>query len=360
MALNPTTQFDVDVVADAWIQENWERFGVSKLPQCKAFDEADGYSGVNTYQLAPLNEALLSGSAGLLDWTYGETPPQPRKRSSSTVSFTSVSKSTRSKSRALKSGVDPADNGRWRRLEKQDVPTVLSWCYQGMDASLAALCVNSAIFTQIDFTATSGKGLNSPDDYGEQTPLLDIANQLELIRPFRSVAGVELVAIMSGKVAATLARHPAISGGGAGSGGAAMVGRTAFESTFAGVLGLDNVYVIDSMINSEALGQTAANVAIYNQANSSAVLWFGLLDRRGPFDLTDGSGDAPDGAIVLGAARMPTAIPHYDVAAEAEYIWGRTSYGVYSPRGAAGGPATDLGFFMRPVTDGANGGIFAS
>jgi len=41
-------------------------------------------------------------------------------------------------------------------------------------------------------------------------------------------------------------------------------------------------------------------------------------------------------------------------------FWGRAGYTIYSPRGAAAGPASDLGFFMKAVTSGASLGIFKS
>ena len=43
---------------------------------------------------------------------------------------------------------------------------------------------------------------------------------------------------------------------------------------------------------------------------------------------------------------------------QVQEFWGRCGYTIYSPRGTSAGPAADLGFFMKAVTDGADLGIF--
>lgn len=360
MTINPTVAFDIEAVSAAWVQENYEAFGISKLPRAEVFDPADGYSGKTSYNLAPLSESLLAGEGSMLDWTYGQSPPLARKLGESEVSFTVAGKTTRARPMPLKQGDDPNTDSRFRQLHQQTVPTQLSKCYQWLDMRLAATCLDTTKFTQINFTiGTSGSGLDTASDYGEQQPLRDIQDQLDLLRPFRSFAGVKLVCFLSGRVATTFAGHPALNGGGQNSGVAAQLPRSVFAERFKGILEIDDVYILDVATNISSLGQTASIQSIAQQADTSAVCWFGLLDTRGPWDLKSSSGQGPDGALAYASARMPTIVTNHDMGAEAIYAWGRTSGIVYSPRGAAGGPATDLGFFMRPKTDTAQGGIFA-
>jgi len=221
--------------------------------------------------------------------------------------------------------------------------------------------VNENLFERQDFTCSTGKGLDSSEDYANQNPVKDIENNLVLLRPYSNFAGLELRCYMSGKVASVLATHPAYTGGGTGSAVASGLPRADFISRFSSLHGC-KTYVFDNLTNSAALGASASIVETFNQANSSAVLFFGLFDTRGAsFDLrSQDTNDAPDGALVWACSQDPNVAQYLDERKQVQEFWGRAGYTIYSPRGAAAGPASDLGFFMKAVTSGASLGIFKS
>ena len=166
---------------------------------------------------------------------------------------------------------------------------------------------------------------------------------------------------MSGKVASVLATHPSYTGGGSGSAVASGLPRADFINRFSSLHGC-KTFVFDNLTNTGALGGTVSIVETFNQANSSAVLFFGLFDTRGAsFDLrSQDTNDAPDGALVWACSQDPTVAQYLDERKQVQEFWGRAGYTIYSPRGTGAGVASDLGFFMRPVTSGTSGGIFAS
>ena len=351
------TDVDINVVSESFVQSNFNLFAVSTMPKALCLDRFTGRSGTTSYDLASLDNSLLAGT-NLRDWAPGIDPPAPTTLSETSVSFTSRIRSTLSIPRPLKTGLSVAN--RISDLERNIVPIQLSKVYQAHDADIAALMVNSSVFTQQDFTASSGKGLNSPDDYANQQPVFDIESNLQTLRPYTNFSGLELRCYMSGKVASVLATHPDYTGGGSGSAVASGLARADFLSRFSSLHGC-KTFVFDNLINSAALGASATIVETFNQANSSAVLFFGLFDTRGGFDLrSQESMDAPDGCIVWACSQDPSVEQYTDERKKVQEFWGRCGYTIYSPRGAAAGIASDLGFFFRPVTSGGNGGIFES
>jgi hypothetical protein len=342
------TDVDINRVSKSFVQSSLGSFAIS----------ITGRSNKTDYDLASLSNALQS-STNLRDWSPGIDPPAPTTLSESAVSFTVRIRSTYSLVRPLKRG--QTMEHRFADLENNIVPIQLSKVYQAHDADIAAAMVNSSLFTEIAFTGTSGEGLDQPTDYANQNPIKDIENNLVLLRPYSNFAGLELRCYMSGKVASVLATHPAYTGGGTGSAVASGLPRADFISRFSSLHGC-KTYVFDNLTNSAALGASASIVETFNQANSSAVLFFGLFDTRGAsFDLrSQDTNDAPDGALVWACSQDPNVAQYLDERKQVQEFWGRAGYTIYSPRGAAAGPASDLGFFMKAVTSGASLGIFKS
>jgi len=352
------TDVDINRVSKSFVQSSLGSFAISTMPKALCLDRFTGRSNKTDYDLASLSNALQS-STNLRDWSPGIDPPAPTTLGESAVSFTVRIRSTYSLVRPLKRG--QTMEHRFADLENNIVPIQLSKVYQAHDADIAAAMVNSSLFTEIAFTGTSGEGLDQPTDYANQNPIKDIENNLVLLRPYSNFAGLELRCYMSGKVASVLATHPAYTGGGTGSAVASGLPRADFINRFSSLHGC-KTYVFDNLTNSAALGASASIVETFNQANSSAVLFFGLFDTRGAsFDLrSQDTNDAPDGALVWACSQDPNVAQYLDERKQVQEFWGRAGYTIYSPRGAAAGIASDLGFFMRPVTSGANGGIFAS
>jgi len=352
------TDVDINRVSKSFVQSSLGSFAISTMPKALCLDRFTGRSNKTDYDLASLSNALQS-STNLRDWSPGIDPPAPTTLGESAVSFTVRIRSTYSLVRPLKRG--QTMEHRFADLENNIVPIQLSKVYQAHDADIAAAMVNSSLFTEIAFTGTSGEGLDQPTDYANQNPIKDIENNLVLLRPYSNFAGLELRCYMSGKVASVLATHPAYTGGGTGSAVASGLPRADFINRFSSLHGC-KTYVFDNLTNSGALGASASIVETFNQANSSAVLFFGLFDTRGAsFDLrSQDTNDAPDGALVWACSQDPNVAQYLDERKQVQEFWGRAGYTIYSPRGAAAGPASDLGFFMKAVTSGASLGIFKS
>jgi len=135
--------------------------------------------------------------------------------------------------------------------------------------------------------------------------------------------------------------------------------RSEFADRIGSLLGV-KVHIFDNLINSASYGAAATIVETFNETSTSAVLFCGLFDTRSAeFDLTsEASMDAPDGAIVLAQSFAPLVASNVDDRRQVQEYWGRHGSVAYSPRGAAAGPASDLGFFMRGVATGGAVGIF--
>jgi len=352
------TDVDINRVSKSFVQSSLGSFAISTMPKALCLDRFTGRSNKTDYDLASLSNALQS-STNLRDWSPGIDPPAPTTLGESAVSFTVRIRSTYSLVRPLKRG--QTMEHRFADLENNIVPIQLSKVYQAHDADIAAAMVNSSLFTEIAFTGTSGEGLDQPTDYANQNPIKDIENNLVLLRPYSNFAGLELRCYMSGKVASVLATHPSYTGGGSGSAVASGLPRADFISRFSSLHGC-KTYVFDNLTNSGALGGTTSIVETFNQANASAVLFFGLFDTRGAsFDLrSQDTNDAPDGCLVWACSQDPNVAQYLDERKQVQEFWGRAGYTIYSPRGTGASVASDLGFFMRPVTSGTDGGVFAS
>ena len=354
----PYTVTDVDInrVSESFVQSNTANFAVaSTIPKALCLDRYSGRSNTTSYDLAALENSLVA--AQVSDWSPGVDPPGPLQLEETSASFTVQIKTTRSIVRPFRQGA--SFEQRMMDLENNIVPIQLSKIYQAQDLALATLMTGSSFQVQ-DFTGTAAKGLDDPTDFANQSPIRDIETPLSLIRPYQNFSGLELRCYMSGKVASVLAQHPAYTGGGTGSGVASGLARAAFIERFEALHGA-KTFIFDNLINSAAYGKSASIVQTLNVTSASAVLFFGLFDTRGGFDLrSEATMSAPDGAIVCAESLAPTVATAINDRTQVQEFWGQGGFALYSPRGAAAGPASDLGFFMRPVATGAKAGIFAT
>jgi hypothetical protein len=244
------TDVDINRVSKSFVQSSLGSFAISTMPKALCLDRFTGRSNKTDYDLASLSNALQS-STNLRDWSPGIDPPVPTTLGESAVSFEVRIRSTYSLVRPLKRG--QTMEHRFADLENNIVPIQLSKVYQAHDADIAAAMVNTGLFTRQNFTVSSGKGLDSTDDYANQNPVKDIENNLVLLRPYSNFAGLELRCYMSGKVASVLATHPSYTGGGSGSAVASGLPRADFINRFSSLHGC-KTYVFDNLTNSAALG----------------------------------------------------------------------------------------------------------
>ena len=358
MAAIPYTVTDVDInrVSESFVQRSAESFAVaSSIPKALALDRFSGRSNTTSYDLSSLSNALVANE--LMDWAPGVDPPSPIQLAETSVSFSVRIRTTRSIVRPLRSG--GSFENRITDLENNIIPIQISKLYQDQDVQLAALMTGGS-FEQQTWTGTNASGLDDAGDYGNQNPIKDIETPLSLIRPYANFSGLELRAYMSGKVASVLAQHPAYTGGGSGSGVASGLPRAQFIERFSSLHGC-RTYIFDNLVNSSAYGAAASIVQTFNEASAQAVLFFGLFDTRGGFDLrSEATMSAPDGAIVCAESLAPRVDAFTDERKLVQEFWGRAGYALYSPRGAAAGPAADLGFFMEPVATVGSVGIFTT
>jgi hypothetical protein len=350
------TDVDINRVSKSFVQSSLGNFAISTMPKAMCLDRFTGRSNKTDYDLGSLSNALLEGT-NLRDWSPGIDPPSPGTLAESAVSFTVRIRSTQSIVRPMRRG--QTMEHRFADLENNIVPIQLSKVYQAHDADIAAAMTNASLFQSFPFSGTAGEGLDQPSDYANQNPIKDIEDQLALLRPYANFAGLELRCYMSGKVASTLSTHAAITGAGVGSAVASGLPRQDFINRFSSILGC-KTYVFDNLTNAAPLGDTPSIVETFGQDNSSSVLFFGLFDTRSAsFDLTsENTNDAPDGCLVWASSQDPRVDQYLDERKQVQEFWGRCGYTIYSPRGAAAGPAADLGFFMQAVTDVGGLGIF--
>jgi len=335
---------DINVVGNSWTQDNRSRFLLDSVPMARVLDRRSGRSNT-TYEIPNLDNALLKG--GLLDWEPGQSLPVSKTIGSKTITISPKGRSTR----LLSDATRREGAHRFRDLENNKVPMLLSEAYQGIDSDIATFLSgqfgNGKLFTQ-----ASGGTAGAPlDDYNHSNaatqPDVDINEFLRSIRVYAGVQGMKLECWMGTTVAQVLARHGSYTGAGVGSGISSQLVADEFMTRFKAIHMLDGVRIMDVSSDSVRPGQTSDPEFIHN-----ALLWFGLVDRRGEFDLTnDQSGDSPDGAIVIGMARQPEVVQFELPGTETEYYAGRTSYDIVSPRGAT------FGFV---VTATGNGGIISA
>lgn len=322
---------DLTSIGRSWVQSNKGRFLWSKLPTCMAKGYREGRTST-TYQLPKLDNTLAKG-VGMSDWQPGDAQTTERKLGSIDATFTPRGKQTQVISRPTKR------NGRHILLDLENniVPIQLGLTYQQIEAEVVALMANASVYG----TAKTFGGTGALDTFAaDQTPDYDINENLMPMVKWRAL-GLSLECVMSTHVMTVLARHPVYTGAGTGSAIAATLPRDEFEKRFrAAHPQLDALHIVDTVIDTARAGQTSAP-----RINGNTLLWFGLIDRRGSYDLReDGSQDAPDGALMIAMSREPEVATWEAPGSEVESFAGRAEYAIFFPR-SADASAADFAHF---------------
>ena len=350
MPVLPTpTPVDIRTVGDSWTQTNAGLFGFNQMPQALCLDRSSGRSAT-TYELPDFANGM-GVAQGLRDWEPGQALPVERTVGSTPVTFTPRGVTTRIISRPQNRPM----NFVFRDLENNIVPLLLGEASLGIEAELAGLLGNAnwdsvsvagvaTPLTFAEFSDGAGNPSTTPlNDFGGNAiqPDVDITNQLSRFRKFQGLNGMSLECWVNGHVLDVLARCPAYSGAGGGpgmlvsasaqnAGIAAILPRDLFVQRFMAAHRLDRVVVMDSVTDTARAGQ----IPVENYT-ANALLWFGLVDRRGgDFDLrSEGSLDAPDGAICYARGRDIEVATWSSPGMETDSFAARASFAMFSPRG---------------------------
>jgi len=337
MPVHSVSPVDIDTVGQSWTQTNAERYGFTQAPVALCLDRRSGRS-TTTYEIPNLDNAVHKQNS-LRDWEPGQALPIEQTLGSLPVSTTPRGVTTPIISRPM----DRPMGHVFRDLELNIVPIILSKLYGGIENEVDALLGTAGNWTStvgVGAAArfTDGAGAFSANQLDEfnadiSQPDQDINVELQRFRKFQGISGLSLECWTNSHVLDTLARHPSYSGSGAGSAIASMLARDEFLGRFQAAHRLDRVVLLDSV------GDTVrAGIASVLNYTANGLLWFGLVDRRGEMDIrTEGSLDAPDGAIYLAQARAPEVASWATPGMETESFAGRASFEVISPRGTAFG-----------------------
>lgn len=326
-----TAPVDINVVGQSWTQTNRSAFLLDSVPTARVLDRRNG-RGSTTYEIPNLDNALQKGA--LLDWEPGQSLPVSQTIGSTTKTLTPRGRSTR----LLTDVTNRQGLHRFRDLENNKVPMLLSEAYQGVDKELFTFLTTvgnwkdgtAKLFTKSG-GGTAGSPLDSPEGANPVVqPDVDINNEIRSLRVYAGIQGMSLEAWMSPNVAMALARHGVYTGAGTGSAIASQLVHDEFMRRFKAIHMLDKVVVSGVSSDTANPGQASVPAFIHD-----SLLWFGLVDRRGAFDLTsEESGDAPDGSIVLAMSREPEVVQFELPGTETQYYAGRTAYDIISPRGS--------------------------
>lgn len=322
---------DLESIGKSWVQSNRGRFLFAGLPKCLALGFAEGRT-TTTYKLPKLDNTLAKG-VGMVDWQPGDAPTTERELGSIDATFTPRYKRTQRINRPTKRNARHVLND----LENNIVPIQMGLAYQQIEAEVVALLANASVYG----TAKTFGGTGALDTFAsDQTPDYDINENLMPMVKWRGL-GLSLECVMSTHVMTVLARHPVYSGAGTGSAIAATLPRDEFERRFrAAHPQVDALHIVDTVIDTARAGQTSAP-----RINGNTLLWFGLLDRRGSYDLReDGSQDAPDGALMIAMSREPEVAVWETPGSEVESFAGQAEYAIYFPR-ASDASASDFAHF---------------
>lgn len=313
------TAVDLTSIGQSWVQSSRGRFLWSKLPTCLAVGFREGRTST-TYPLPKLDNSLAKG-VGMVDWQPGDANPTTRILGSIDATFTPRGKRSQVINRPTKRKAAHI----LRDLETNVVPLQMSFAYQQIEAEVVARMANATIYG----TAKTFGGTGALDTFAsDQTPDYDINENLMPMVKWKSL-GLTLTCVMSTHVMTVLARHPVYSGAGTGSAIAATLPRAEFEKRFlAAHPQIDELHIVDTVIDTARAGQTSAP-----RINGNTLLWFGLLDRRGSYDLReDGSQDAPDGALMIAMSHEPEVVTWETPGSEVESFASQAEFAVYFPR----------------------------
>lgn len=345
MPVNPVSPVTLQAVGRSWTQANSDRFGWSEIPRVRCLDRRSGRTST-TYEIPDLDNAL-DNLHGLRDWEPGQALPVERGLGATPVTFTPRGVTTRIIARPTGRDLRQV----FRDLDNNIVPILLTELYGGVDRELAATLSNAANWlggVVADFTdGVGGIALQAVDDFGGDAiqPDEDMMVALRPLRKFQGLNGMSLECITNSHVLDVFSRHPTFTGAGVGSTIASRIPTDVFIERFMAVLRLDRLHVMDGVVDLNPAGLAPDPNYLAN-----GLCWFGLLDRRGEMDLrSDGSMDAPDGALYFAQSREPDVASWITPGMETESFAGRAGFDILIPRG-------DFGVVMNPGPGG--GGIF--
>jgi hypothetical protein len=321
---------DLESIGASWVQANRENFVFNAFPRTKCGGFRTGRSST-TYKLPKLNNSL-GGGAAMQDFSPGDSGTEEKELGSIDATFTPRSKRSKVISR-------PANRqGRHilRDLEVNVVPFAFSAAYQQIEHDLLAFMASSAYGSGKTFSGTGALDTYASD----QKPDADINSNLMPMVKWKHL-GLSLECVMSEHVMTVLARHPAYTGAGTGSGVASTLGREEFTKRFlASHPQVQRLHICSTVEETARDGQTSAV-----RVNGNTLLWFGLVDRRATYDmLEDGSLDAPDGAIMIAMAVEPEVADWMSLDKSVERFAGQAEYAIYFPR-ASDASAADFAHF---------------
>lgn len=322
---------DLESIGQSWVQANQARFLWRKLPFCLALGFREGRTST-AYKLPKLDNSLAKG-VGMADWQPGDADTTGRELGSVDATFTPRFKRSQSIARPLKRQAQHI----LRDLENNVVPIQLSQAHQQIEAEAVALMANASVYG----TAKTFSGTGALDTYAsDQKPDVDINANLMPMMKWKAL-GLSLECVMSTHVMTVLARHPVYTGAGAGSAIASTLPLDEFRKRFlAAHPQVEALHIVDTVIDTARAGQTSAP-----RINGNTLLWFGLLDRRGSYDLrSDGSLDAPDGALMIALSCEPEVVTWEPPGSEVEKFASQAEYAVFFPR-ASDASAADFAHF---------------
>ncbi len=344
MPVNPVSAVTLQAVGQSWTQASTDKFGFTEIPQVRCLDRRSGRTST-TYEIPNLDNSLDKLN-GLRDWEPGQALPVERALGSTAVTFTPRGVTTRILSRPTGRDLRQV----FRDLETNIVPILLTELYGGIDRELAATLANAANWlggVVANFTdGVGGVALQSVDDFGGDViqPDEDMMVALRPLRKFQGLNGLSLECITNSHVLDVFSRSPTFTGAGVGSNSSSRLPTAEFIERFMAVLRLNRLHVMDGVVDENQAGLVSDPNYLAN-----GLCWFGLLDRRGEMDLrTDGSLDAPGGALYYARSRDAEVVSWTTPGMETESFAARAGFDILIPRG-------NFGVLMNP--SGA-GGIF--
>lgn len=315
----------VTAVAEAWIQDQADRYCWTKLPKTRVNAIDNGYSPTTTYELPTVDRFLLDGRGGV-PWSPGQSPPDLSEQKTVSVTVTAQGYASPDVSGRPLRSTAPRDAS-----VEALVPGQLAVLYQMIENNLAAHLIGSSYTTQT---------WSAVLDTGNAEPLRELNNKL---LPFHKYTGsrYKLIAIGDVRVFAILGSYVDFHGGGTGSTVASFASPERVRTTLSEYLGIEEVHVIRAARNSAKRGQTASVADI-----GGGLLWIGLVDRSPSYDLTSLSSLGPDGGLAVAMGRDPYVETWESAATSYEYFHGRTQYDIFAPRTAAGPVSGKWGMFF--------------
>lgn len=330
--VNPTQSVALRRVQESWHDSNknnyaWAQLGIGS----RVLGKRSNHSGVTTYQLPALDNALLNTPDGRT-WNPGDDPGPVRANGEVSITITLKNEANPTTGYVVPRG---GERNRFADAQKQ-TPLHLSQLYARRNNSLYSL-LTGGTFGSFSFTGT--EPLSARNTTGDASPIHDINTKILGFDFYRLGLGLELAMICDKRFLLAAATHPAYTGGGqgdlaGGSGSGTAGGLPPLEiiNRLKAQHSLDKLVVVSSAANAAAYGQAAS----IGYTATGAFCFVGLV-QPGMFDLTSDTGSGPDGAFGMGYEFDPWVDNWRDPAAEMDYWKGKDAFHFYPIRGSVMG-----------------------